>query len=96
MPAAKTKTTKSEPTYKEAMEELEAIVAKVDDRGVDIDELAGNIKRAHELISICQARIEAVRFEVENVMSGKDEPIQKEQNNKVDMNNDEESQDELF
>lgn len=61
---------KKDVSYKDAMEELEDIVAKVDDRNVDIDDLAKNVKRAHELISICQARIEAVRFEVENVMAG--------------------------
>lgn len=61
---------KRDVSYKDAMEELEDIVAKVDDRNVDIDDLAKNVKRAHELISICQARIEAVRFEVENVMAG--------------------------
>ena len=75
MPAAKTKTANKEVTYKEAMEELETIVSKVDDRGVDIDELAQNVKRAHELINICQARIEAVRYEVENVMSGASTPV---------------------
>lgn len=91
MAAAKTKTDKKELSYKDAMEELETIVAKVDDRGVDIDDLAKNVKRAHELISICQARIEAVRFEVENVMAGAVAPVE-------DIPTDEalEDQDELF
>ena len=93
MAATKTKATKTDISYKEAMEELETIVAKVDDRGVDIDELAQNVKRAHELISICKNRIEAVRFEVENVMSGASaEPQNKKIKNVVE----DDDQDELF
>ena len=69
---AKKKKKKSESkvpaSYKEAMEELEVIVAQVDDRDVDIDVLSEKIKRAHELIAFCQARIDAVRFEVENIL----------------------------
>ncbi|HQZ14367.1 MAG TPA: exodeoxyribonuclease VII small subunit [Acidimicrobiia bacterium] len=69
MPTAKEKVSKSkEPkSYKEAMEELEEIVSQVDDRNADIDLLATKVKRAHELLEYCQSRIEAVRFEVENV-----------------------------
>jgi len=69
MSTTKEKITKSkEPkSYKEAMEELEEIVSQVDDRNADIDLLAAKVKRAHELLEYCQSRIEAVRFEVENV-----------------------------
>lgn len=35
---------KRDVSYKDAMEELEDIVAKVDDRNVDIDDLAKNVK----------------------------------------------------
>ena len=67
--ATKKKSESKEPaSYKEAMEELEVIVAQVDDRDVDIDVLSEKIKRAHELIAFCQARIDAVRFEVENIL----------------------------
>lgn len=94
MAATKSKTAKAEISYKDAMEELETIVAKVDDRGVDIDELAQNVKRAHELISICQERIEAVRFEVENVMSGNTTELSAKSSKKVvDIEDD---QNELF
>lgn len=69
--------TKKKPTdpksYQEALEELETIVAEVDDRNVDIDVLSEKVKRAHELIAFCQSRIDAVRFEVENIMSAEDE-----------------------
>ncbi|HMS24844.1 MAG TPA: exodeoxyribonuclease VII small subunit [Acidimicrobiia bacterium] len=66
----KKKTESTEPaSYREAMEELETIVEEVDDRNVDIDVLSAKVKRAHELIAFCQARVDAVRFEVENIMS---------------------------
>jgi len=75
MPTAKEKSLKQkEPkSYKEAMVELEEIVAQVDDRNADIDLLATKVKRAHELLEYCQSRIEAVRFEVENVFETTDE-----------------------
>lgn len=70
----KKKTESKEPaSYKEAMEELEVIVEQVDDRNVDIDVLATKIKRAHELIAFCQSRIDAVRFEVENILATSDD-----------------------
>lgn len=66
---ATTKKKESTPaSYKDAMEELEAIVAQVDDRNVDIDVLSEKVKRAHELIAYCQDRVEAVRFEIEHVL----------------------------
>ena len=60
-------------SYREAMEELETIVEEVDDRNVDIDVLSEKVKRAHELIAFCQSRVDAVRFEVENIMSTTEE-----------------------
>lgn len=69
MTVAKSEAKVNEPSsYKEAMEELEAIVAQVDDRNVDIDLLSEKVKRAHELIAYCQKRVDAVRFEIENVL----------------------------
>lgn len=56
------------------MEELETIVAQVDDRNVDIDVLSEKVKRAHELVAFCQTRIDAVRFEVENILEPQTAP----------------------
>ncbi len=72
--ATTTKKKPAEPkSYQEAHEELETIVEQVDDRNVDIDVLSEKVKRAHELIAFCQERIDAVRFEVDNIMSTDEE-----------------------
>jgi exodeoxyribonuclease VII small subunit len=67
-----TKATKDEAkvpeSYKDALEELEKIMADVEDRDVDIDVLSEKVKRAHQLIEYCQSRIDAVRFEVDNIV----------------------------
>ncbi|MBP9115471.1 MAG: exodeoxyribonuclease VII small subunit [Acidimicrobiia bacterium] len=95
MTPTKTKQNK-DISYKDAMAELETIVSKVEDRGVDIDELAQNVKRAHELITLCQKRIEAVRFEVENVMENSQSKASNGIVNEVEESNDSNTSNELF
>ena len=95
MTPTKTKQNK-DISYKDAMAELETIVTKVEDRGVDIDELAQNVKRAIELITLCQKRIEAVRFEVENVMENSQSKASNGIVNEVEESNDSNTSNELF
>ena len=51
---------KSEMTYAEAMAEIEAILAKMN----DIDALAGQVRRAGELIRFCRGRLRKAEKEV--------------------------------
>ena len=46
-----------EMTYTKAMQELEAIVAKMQSDTCDIDALAGYTKRAAELIKYCRGKL---------------------------------------
>lgn len=46
-----------EMTYTKAMEELESIVAKMQNDDCDIDALAGYTKRAAELIKYCREKL---------------------------------------
>jgi len=55
---------KGEIRFGEAMEELEAILERIDSEQVDIDQLASELKRAAELLDICRARIRAADLEV--------------------------------
>lgn len=48
---------KSEMTYAEAMAEIEAILAKMNEANPDIDALAGQVRRAGELIRFCRERL---------------------------------------
>lgn len=54
-------------SYNQAFEELERILEDIKERNVDVDELSKKVKRARELIDICQKRIEKVEMEVEEV-----------------------------
>ncbi len=57
-----------EITYGEALEELEEILAAIEEEQVDVDELAVKVKRSAELIRLCRTRIDAAAAEVETVV----------------------------
>ncbi len=54
-------------SYNQAFEELERILEDIKERSVDVDELSDKVKRARELIDICEKRIKQVEMEVEEV-----------------------------
>jgi exodeoxyribonuclease VII small subunit len=56
---------KKELTYKQAMQELEAILAEIESEDVDIDKMTGMIKRATELIEFCKTRLTKTKDEIE-------------------------------
>lgn len=60
--------------YGEAVAELEAILAELEDDTVDVDVLAVRVRRAAELIRICRSRIAGARLEVEQVVAELDAP----------------------
>ena len=51
-------------TYAEAMNRLEEIVGKVQDGRIDIDELAGLLKEAQELVNFCREKLYKVDKEI--------------------------------
>ena len=51
-------------TYSEAMMRLEEITAKIQGDKVDIDELAGLLKEAQELVKFCREKIYKVDEEI--------------------------------
>ena len=59
--------------YADAMAELEAIVAGLEQQDVDVDVLAGRVARAAELIKLCRSRIDETRIEVERIVGDLDE-----------------------
>lgn len=58
--------------YGEAVAELEGILAELEVDDADVDVLAERVRRAGELIALCRRRIEAARFEVEQVVAALD------------------------
>jgi exodeoxyribonuclease VII small subunit len=62
-------TTDDQIAYGDAIAELEAIVAGLEDGDVDVDVLADRVTRAAELITLCRDRIARTRIEVERVVA---------------------------
>lgn len=56
--------TKEVKNYKEAYDELQAIVAEIEEGTIEIDELSEKIKRASKLVGICQAKLYETEEEV--------------------------------
>ena len=57
------------PTYARAVDELEAILAELEDDNLDVDHLAERVARAAALIRLCRSRITATRLEVERIVA---------------------------
>lgn len=60
--------------YKQAIEELESIIAELEDDDLDVDSLADRVRRASELLVFCRTRIFETRLEIERVVSELDVP----------------------
>lgn len=55
-------------TYREALDELRAIHARLRADDVDVDSLLADVQRASELLDFCQKRITAVGHQLEEVL----------------------------
>jgi exodeoxyribonuclease VII small subunit len=55
--------------YAEALAELEAILGDLDGDDVDVDRLAGQVRRAAVLIRFCRERIGGARIEIESAVA---------------------------
>ena len=62
--------------YSAAAAELETILATLDRDDLDVDQLAGQVERAAELIEFCRARIDAARVNVDKVVADFDRPAE--------------------
>ncbi len=63
--------------YGKAMEELEAILKRIEQEEVDIDDLADEVKRAAELIQLCKKKIEKTEIEVNRIVQSFESEIPK-------------------
>jgi exodeoxyribonuclease VII small subunit len=60
--------TKKTEGYAAAYEELQKILAAMDQGDIDVDELSEKVKRAAELIEFCQKRLRDTDLQVKRVM----------------------------
>lgn len=61
-------TGKREPTFGEAMEQLEAILRRVEGEEIDIDELARELQRASQLLELARGKIRRAELEVSQIL----------------------------
>lgn len=61
-------------TYANAIDELEVILAELEDDSLDVDRLAARVARAATLIRLCRERIAHTRLEVERIVADLDPP----------------------
>ena len=59
---------KKEQGYRESIEEIEVILAKIEDGETDIDDLSAEIKRAAKLLQDCKEKLFQTEQEVEKIM----------------------------
>jgi len=56
-------------SFGEAVEEVEAILARLEAEEIDIDDLSREVKRAVELLKICREKLEKTDSEVRELVS---------------------------
>jgi exodeoxyribonuclease VII small subunit len=71
----------SEPTpaepalsFREAMDELEGILERIEGEEIDIDRLAEELRRAAELLDLCRGKIRKAEVEVTQIVQSLEEP----------------------
>lgn len=62
------KTTSDGPSFASALQELEAILQRIDGDTVDIDRLAEELRRATELLELCRGKIRRAEVEVAQIV----------------------------
>ena len=56
------------PSFSLAMQELESILERIDGDEIDIDQLAGELQRATELLELCRGKIRKAEVEVHQIV----------------------------
>ena len=64
---------KKKITYDSALSELQSIVAEIDSEEIGVDELSKKVKRAAELLKICQEKLRHTEADVNEILSQFDE-----------------------
>ncbi|HOP04679.1 MAG TPA: exodeoxyribonuclease VII small subunit [Tenuifilaceae bacterium] len=59
---------KKKITYSQAIEEIEDIIAQIENNEIEIDELPQNVSRVAELLKYCKAQLHSTEEEVEKLL----------------------------
>jgi exodeoxyribonuclease VII small subunit len=61
-------------SFREAMEELEGILERIEGEEIDIDRLAEELRRAAVLLDLCRGKIRKAEVEVTQIVQTLEEP----------------------
>lgn len=64
-------------TYEQAYDELVQIAHEIENESVSVDQLADKVKRASELIALCQAKLKSTENEVNKIITGMEKSVSK-------------------
>lgn len=62
-----------EPTYNEAIAEIEEILQKIESGELDVDELTEKVKRVAYLLETCKKKLKTTETEIQKVIDGLEE-----------------------
>jgi exodeoxyribonuclease VII small subunit len=62
-----------EPTYNEAILEIEEILQKIESGELDVDELTDKVKRVAYLLETCKKKLKSTENEIQKVIDGLEE-----------------------
>jgi len=60
---------KAEISYRDAIAEIETILARIDEGEMDVDELAEKVKRVTVLLALCKKKLRTTESEIEKIMA---------------------------
>ena len=59
-----------DPTYNEAITEIEEILEKIESGELDVDELTDKVKRVAYLLETCKKKLKTTESEIQKVIDG--------------------------
>lgn len=59
---------KKELTYQEAVEEIEAIIERIEEDSLDVDKLTGEVARAIKLIKYCKEKLRSTEKDIDQLL----------------------------
>ena len=65
-------------SFREAMEELEGILERIEGEEIDIDRLAEELRRAAQLLELCRGKIRKAEVEVTQIVQSLEEEGEEE------------------
>ena len=63
-----TEPSESTPSFRQAMDELEGILERIEGEEIDIDRLAEELRRATQLLELCRGKIRRAEVEVTQIV----------------------------